>query len=198
MTERFCTDQKQLKIFKISFHKKTIAAKENQKAGSEQQQKYILKILSIAQWNQQSQGTDFSEQITIKSILPLPAIILFAQTGRNHFPKNENLMNYITQLPQVTNITDIYPDEVDVAHLTSTKPGAPITILSVKKRQIKFTWPTQKKLETLLNVGLRIHMNLIMNQLQPHTYASMKVWLLRFEGYLKMPELNQRKGIIAS
>ena len=71
-------------------------------------------------------------------------------------------MNYITQLPQVTNITDIYPDEVDIAHLTSTKPGAPITILSVKKRQI-------------LNVGLRIHMNLIMNQLQPHTYASMKV-----------------------
>ena len=76
--------------------------------------------------------------------------------------------------------------------------GGPITILSVKKRQIKFTWPTQKKSETLLNVGLRIHMNLIMNQLQPHTYASMKVWLLRFEGYLKMPELNQRKGIIAS
>lgn len=84
MSERFCTDQKRLKIFKISFHKNTIAAKENQKADSEQQQKYILKILSIAQ---QSQWIDFSEQITIKSILPLPAIILFAQTSRNHFPK---------------------------------------------------------------------------------------------------------------
>lgn len=84
MSERFYTDQKRLKIFKISFHKNTIAAKENQKADSEQQQKYILKILSIAQ---QSQWIDFSEQITIKSILPLPAIILFAQTSRNHFPK---------------------------------------------------------------------------------------------------------------
>ena len=43
-------------------------------------------------------------------------------------------MNYITQLPQVTNITDIYPDEVDIAHQTSTKPGALVTVLFVKKK----------------------------------------------------------------
>ena len=46
---------------------------------------------------------------------------------------NENVMDYIAHLVELTN-SNYHPIQVDIEHQTSTKPGSPIIILFVSKR----------------------------------------------------------------
>ena len=47
---------------------------------------------------------------------------------------NKNVMDYVAHLNELANISNYLPSQVDIAHRTSTKPGSPIIILFVKKR----------------------------------------------------------------
>ena len=57
----------------------------------------------------------------------------------------ENVMEYIAQLVELANISNYHPSQVDIAQWTSTKPGFPIIILFVCKRdRLIFFSPKRK------------------------------------------------------
>ena len=62
---------------------------------------------------------------------------------------NENVMDYVAHLVELANISNYHPSPVDIAHWTSTKPGSPIIILFVRKRDRLYFFIQKSKIKDI-------------------------------------------------